>query len=100
MHLILFPASTGGGGASAAISLEHFFLSLKQYYLELKKEGGARATPTGSPITPLELDGLRGVLSLIRVIAKYVSGIELVAMNIITSDAPTLVGGSYTIITS
>ncbi|XP_064397234.1 nuclear pore complex protein Nup205-like isoform X2 [Halichondria panicea] len=63
--------SLGGGGASAAISLEHFFLSLKQYYLELKKEGGSRATPTGSPITPLELDGLRGVLSLIRIIAKY-----------------------------
>lgn len=65
--------SPGGGGASAAISLEHFFLSLKQYYLELKKEGGARATPTGSPITPLELEGLRGVLGLIRVIAKHVS---------------------------
>ena len=67
---------TGGGGASAAISLEHFFLSLKQYYLELKKEGGAKVTPTGSSITPLELQGLRGVLSLIRVIAKNVSGCD------------------------
>ena len=86
--IVFFPASTGGGGASAAISLEHFFLSLKQYYLELKKEGGSRATPTGSPITPLELDGLRGVLSLIRIIAKYVSGIINAAINFTNNYYP------------
>lgn len=62
----------GGGGASAAISLEHFFTSLRQYYLGLRNGGGARALPTGCAISPQEVQGLKDVLTIISTIAKQV----------------------------
>ena len=62
----------GGGGASAAISLDHFFHSLKQYYLGLRQEGATKATPTGCAVTPQELEGLQTMLGLIRAIANLV----------------------------
>lgn len=67
-------AYTGGGGASAAISLDHFFHSLKQYYLGLRQDGTAKPTPTGCAITPQELEGLQSMLRLIRTVAILVSG--------------------------
>ena len=66
-------STVGGGGASAAISLDHFFYTLKQYYLALSKGGGVNATPTGCVITPQELQGLNDVLTLIRIITTHVS---------------------------
>ena len=71
LHVIAY---TGGGGASAAISLDHFFHSLKQYYLGLRQDGTAKPTPTGCAITPQELEGLQSMLRLIRTIAILVSG--------------------------
>ena len=62
----------GGGGASAAISLEHFFDSLRKYYLGLRNGGGARAPPTGCVISPQEVQGLKDVLKIISTIAKLV----------------------------
>ena len=63
--------STGGGGPSAAISLDHFF-SLRQYYLGLRQEGVGSATPTGCSISPQEVEGLISVLHLIQTIARLV----------------------------
>lgn len=71
LHVIAY---TGGGGASAAISLDHFFHSLKQYYLGLRQDGTAKPTPTGCAITPQELEGLQSMLRLIRTVAILVSG--------------------------
>ena len=51
-------ALTGGGGASATISLDHFIQSLWQYYLGLCQEGAGRQTPTGCAISPQEVEGL------------------------------------------
>ena len=62
----------GGGGASAAISLDHFFHSLKQYYFSLSRDSAHKATPTGCAITPQELEGLKNVLRIIQTIAKHV----------------------------
>ena len=62
----------GGGGASAAISLDHFFHSLKQYYFSLSRDSAHKATPTGCAITPQELEGLKNVLKIIQTIAKHV----------------------------
>lgn len=70
--------SLGGGGPSAAISLDHFFWSLQNYYLGLRKDGGVRQTATGCAITPLELEGLRAVLKLIRIIATQSEGARVV----------------------
>ena len=64
--------STGGGGPSAAISLDHFFSSLRQYYLGLRQEGVGSATPTGCSISPQEVEGLISVLHLIQTIARLV----------------------------
>ena len=64
--------TTGGGGASAAISLDHFFHSLKQYYYSLSRDSAHTATPTGCAITPQELEGLKKVLGIIQVIATHV----------------------------
>jgi hypothetical protein len=64
--------ATGGGGASAAISLDHFFHSLKQYYYSLSRDSAHKATPTGCSITPQELEGLKNVLKIIQTIAKHV----------------------------
>ena len=64
--------ATGGGGASAAISLDHFFHSLKQYYYSLSRDSAHKATPTGCAITPQELEGLKNVLRIIQTIAKHV----------------------------
>ena len=74
MYVVIF--LTGGGGASAAISLDHFFQSLRQYYLGLRQEGaGPRQTPGGCPITPQEVEGLEAVLTLVTTIAGMVSGL-------------------------
>ncbi|KAL5475599.1 hypothetical protein EMCRGX_G025430 [Ephydatia muelleri] len=70
--------SLGGGGPSAAISLDHFFWSLQTYYLGLRKDGGVRQTATGCAISPLELEGLRAVLKLIRTMATQSEGARVV----------------------
>lgn len=63
----------GGGGASAAISLEHFFSSLRQYYHGLRGGGVSRAPPAnGCGISPQEVQGLMDVLTIIGTIAKHV----------------------------
>ena len=64
--------SLGGGGPSAAISLDHFYDSLHNYYVSLRQTPGARQPPSSS-ISPQELDGLTAVLKLIQTIANLVS---------------------------
>ena len=64
--------SLGGGGPSAAISLDHFYDSLHNYYVSLRQTPGARQPPS-SAISPQELEGLTAVLKLIQTIANLVS---------------------------
>jgi nuclear pore complex protein Nup205 len=68
-------ASLGAGTASSNVSWDHFFLSMKQYYLSMKQDA---AVIDGAPIHSLvpgviatdELEGLHAVLRLLRQIVK------------------------------
>ncbi|XP_044732734.1 nuclear pore complex protein Nup205 [Chrysoperla carnea] len=66
-----------GPGNSSAISWDHFFNSLNQYYASLRQEQPSQTDTMYSirthckGITPLELDGLHCVLLLIRTVATH-----------------------------
>lgn len=55
------------------ISFDHFFQSLKQYFLGLQQAAEPSRTSTGCAISPQELDGLIIVLKLVALIVDLVS---------------------------
>ncbi|XP_062568541.1 nuclear pore complex protein Nup205-like [Saccostrea cucullata] len=69
----------GSGGPASAVSWQHIFLSLNQYYASLRREvpSGADMShmglrgPHSRGITPQELEGLVVVLKLCRVVSEY-----------------------------
>lgn len=69
------------GGHSNTVSWDHFFISMNQYYTNLRHETGPasdmshiynRHHPRG--ITPQEIEGLACVLQLVRQVAEQVGG--------------------------
>lgn len=68
------------GPHASIVSWDHFFMSLNQYHSSLCQETFGSQEPQQTPafgyhrnnITPQEVDGLRAVLKLIRVVVEKV----------------------------
>lgn len=66
------------GSTSSTVSWDHIFTSLNQYYSSLRRESPHAADSSTSyrlhsrVITPQELDGLLGVLKLVRKVCEQV----------------------------